>query len=246
MHSVRAVLREPERHLHGHARMAGTAALMWGLNQSATYTQVRNAIFSTVDPIFALRTDGPNPVATGGRLNAAAAVQAFGFAITSTSPTAGAVLSAPPTEFVLNFAQAYNPATVQASDLTVNGIPADFVELTDEDTLTFTFTTNPVATEGLQTMSVAAGAITGMSPIAVSAFTSTFRFDTIPLVVMSISPASGLIVTLPFTFLDVTFNEAVSQASLQTTDLVLSRGTVSGFEILPNTDGRTVRFRSAD
>lgn len=223
--------------------VAGTAALMWSLNPGATYTQIRDAILGTVDPVDALRTNGPTPVATGGRLNAASAVAAVGFAVTTTTPAAGAVVSAPVTEFVVNFSQPYDPASVQASDLTVNGIAATGVVFTDADTLTFTFDTSPVTAEGVQTLAVAAGAINGQNNGAgVSVFTGTFRFDATPLAVTAISPQPGTIVAAPFTFVDVTFNESVNPASVQAADLTASRGSVVGAEVLPNTDGRTVRF----
>lgn len=222
--------------------VTGTAALMWSLNPSATYTQVRSTIFQTVDPNAALAANGPTPVATGGRLNAARAVQAFGFAIASTSPTVGSSVTAPPTTFVVNFSQPYDPNTVQASDFSVNGIAATSVAFTDSDTLTFTFATSPVTAEGVQTMTVAAGAISALTNgNTISAFTGTFRYDTVPLAVVSFGPAPG-IVPLPFTFIDVTFNEAVDPNSLQPTDLVLSRGTVTGAEILAGSNNRTVRF----
>jgi hypothetical protein len=44
------------------------------------------------------------------------------------------------------------------------------------------------------------------------------------------------------TFLDLTFNEPVNPASVAAGDLTLSRGTVTGAEVLPDTDNRTVRY----
>jgi PKD repeat protein len=223
--------------------VAGAAALMWGLNPAATYTQVRDAIFQTVDPITALRTTGPTPVATGGRLNAARAVQAFGFAVAATTPAAGSSVNTPPTDFVVHLTQPYDPASVQASDLTVNGVAATSVVLTDPDTLTFSFAASPVIAEGVQTITVAAGAVSSLpNGNAVAAFAGTFRYDTVALAVASISPTPGSIVPLPFTFIDVTFNEAVSPVSVQATDLILSRGTVAGAEVVAGSNGRTVRF----
>ncbi|MBN9522630.1 VCBS repeat-containing protein, partial [bacterium] len=222
--------------------VAGTAALMLSLNPTATYTQVRNAIFQTVDPITALRTNGPTPVATGGRLNAARAVQAFGFAVAATTPAVGSSVPAAPTAFVVDLTQPYDPASVQASDFVVNGIAATGVTVTDADTLKFTFAASPVTAEGVQTMTVAAGALAALANgTAVSAFTGTFRYDTVPLAVAAVSPAPG-VVPAPFTFLDVTFNEPLDPNSAQAADLTLSRGTVVGAEVLAGTGGRVVRY----
>jgi subtilisin family serine protease len=49
--------------------VAGAAALALGISHGATYQEVRQALFDTVDPDPALRADGPTPVSTGGRLN---------------------------------------------------------------------------------------------------------------------------------------------------------------------------------
>ncbi|MDY3559679.1 S8 family serine peptidase [Gemmata sp. JC673] len=222
--------------------VTGAAALMLSVNPTASYTQIRNAILQTVDPVSALRTNGPTPVATGGRLNVARAVQAVGFTVASTTPAAGAVVSAPPTEFVVDFTQPYAPASVQPSDLTVNGIAATGVALTDTDTLTFTFAASPVTAEGLQTIAIAAGAFDGATSGPVAAFSAAFRYDAVPLAVVSVSPVTGTIVAAPFTFVDVTFNEPVNPTSLQASDLTLSRGTVVGAEVLAGTGGRTMRF----
>lgn len=224
--------------------VTGAAALMLSVNPSATYTQIRNAILQTTDPVSALRTDGPTPVATGGRLNAARAVQAVGFAVASTTPAAGAVVTAPPTEFVIHFSQPYVAGSVQPSDLTVNGIAATDVAFTDADTLTFTFAASPVTAQGLQTIAIAAGALDGLSSGPVSAFSAAFRYDAVPLAVTDVSPVTGTVVTAPFTFVDVTFNETVNSASVQASDLTVSRGTVVGAEVLPG-NGRTVRFSLA-
>jgi subtilisin family serine protease len=223
--------------------VTGTAALMWSLNPSASYTEIRNTILSTVDPISALSVNGPTPVASGGRLDAARAVAAFGFAVADTDPAVGSVTSTPPTSFTVDFTQPYDPTSVQASDFTVNGIPADSVSFTDSATLTFSFATSPVTAQGLQTMAVAPGAISALSTgNAIFEFTGTFRYDAVPLAVVSISPTPGTIIPAPFTFLDVTFNEAVDPTSIQAADLVLSRGTVVAAAVLAGTNNRTVRF----
>ena len=87
--------------------------------------------------------------------------QSLGMAVVSSSPAEGEVVvsTTPPTSFVVNFSDPYDPGTVQPADLEVNGIPADNVALTDDRKLTFSYTTSPIATQGVQTMEIARGAI---------------------------------------------------------------------------------------
>jgi hypothetical protein len=74
-----------------------------------------------------------------------------------TSSCAGLVFTEP-TVFIINLSESVDPATVQPSDLTVNGIPADTFVLTNGNlTITFHFNTSPVVL-GLNTMHIPAGA----------------------------------------------------------------------------------------
>src|SRR5207237_1433092 len=66
-----------------------------------------------------------------------------------------------------------------------------------------------------------------------------FRYDSVMLAVSSTSPANNSVVTLPFTTLDVNFNEPVAAASIGVSDVVLSRGTVTGATAV---DADTVRY----
>ena len=54
--------------------VAGAAALLWAANPSLTWTEVRDAIFDTVDPLAALS----GLTVTGGRLNVASALASLG------------------------------------------------------------------------------------------------------------------------------------------------------------------------
>ena len=154
---------------------------------------------------------------TGGRLNALNTLQQLAILVTSSDPAVDSVVSVLPAQYVLNFSQPYDPASIQTSDFTVNGLPAQAFALTDLDTVTFSFTTSPVTTEGLQTMAIAPDAIavdpnssTLQEPFP--GFTGHFRYDTVPLeIVSTVPPLLGGKFTLPgpFTY-DVTFNETVN------------------------------------
>src|SRR5262249_19770252 len=105
-----------------------------------------------------------------------------GMQVASSTPAAGDIIATPPNDFVIHFSDAYDPTTVDATDLTVNGIAADSVAQTDASTLTFHFDVSPVTTEGLQTMSMAADAVTRLSDgDPLQPFSANFRFDTLRL-----------------------------------------------------------------
>jgi hypothetical protein len=166
--------------------------------------------------------------------------------VTTTVPAVGSVVSNQPTAFTVNVTEPIEPTSLQASDFTVNGIPATNVAYTPgTTTTTFSFSSSPVTTQGLQTMSIPAGAFNSAAagdPVA--AFTGTFRYDTLLLQVVATAPAVGGVFTLPspFTY-DVTFNEPIDPASVQPGDLQLSGiagSTVTAASVLPG--NTTVRF----
>jgi hypothetical protein len=93
-----------------------------------------------------------------------------------TSPTCGSLVTGtPPTDFIITLSDPVDPATVQASDLMVNGIPADSVVVSNGNTtIDFFFNTSPVV-EGVNTMHIPPGAFNcGGGPVA--EFTCTFRY----------------------------------------------------------------------
>jgi extracellular elastinolytic metalloproteinase len=228
-----------------------------------SFTQARDAILAADSALnggadlfeiwtaFARRGLGANAF-TSGSGSGAVTVDftvpvAPSFTVSSTSPAAGSVVfGAPPSQYVVNLSGAVNPATVQPSDFQVNGVPATGAALSNgNQTITFTFGTNPVATQGVQSMHIAAGAFTRLTDgNPVSAFDGTFRYDATLLQVASTSPPAGGVFTAasPATF-DVTFNEPVDPASVQAADLTLSGVTgaaVSGVAVLPG--DTTARF----
>lgn len=224
--------------------VAGTAALAWGLAGSAGYAEIRDAILSSVDPNTDLRTTGPTPVATGGRLNAFKTVQAVGMAVAGSDPTAGSIIDTQPLDFVVHFAHPYDASTVQAGDLTVNGMAASTWTPTDTDTVTFHFAPSPVSTQGLQTMQIAEDALaadpsTGLPDPLIHEWTATFRYDLVRMEVVSTYPA-GPLAGVPMTIFKVNLNEAVDPLSVSESDLTLSQGTVLGYS-LENSD-TTIRF----
>jgi hypothetical protein len=173
-----------------------------------------------------------------------------GFAVTTTSPAVGSVAFTQPTVFTVNVTDPINPASLQPSDFSVNGLAATSVSYVPGSTaVTFTFASTPVTAQGLQTMHVDAGAFARASDGSpVAQFDGTFRYDAVLLQVVSTNPPTpNGVFTLPapFTY-DVNFNEPVDPASVQTTDLTLGGiggAFVSGVTVLPG--NTTARFTLA-
>jgi hypothetical protein len=189
-------------------------------------------------------------VIANGIASSATWIQPFslgGMGVTASSPANGAVVSTPPSSYVISFSEAVESASLQPSDLTVNSIPADHVTLSaDHFTATFTYNTSPTSTQGQETMAIAAGAISKLGDPAttIAAFTASFRYDAVPLQVASTNPPANGTFTLPgpFTY-DVTFNEPINPASVTTASLILSGftgATVTGVSVLPG--NTTARF----
>ncbi|HSV15262.1 MAG TPA: M36 family metallopeptidase, partial [Tepidisphaeraceae bacterium] len=69
-------------------------------------------------------------------------------------------------------------------------------------------------------------------------YTATFGFESQFLQVASTTPANGSLVSLPFTTLDVKFNEPYDPATLGASDLTLSQGTVTNAAVVDSTTAR--------
>jgi hypothetical protein len=99
-----------------------------------------------------------------------------GFSVTNTDPACGSLVTGTaPTDFAVNLSDPLDAGTVQASDFTVNGAPADSFALSNGDqTITFSFDTSPVM-QGENTMQIPAGAFThDGNPVL--EFNCTFRY----------------------------------------------------------------------
>jgi hypothetical protein len=98
-------------------------------------------------------------------------------ACTVTSPSCGLTVFTPPTDFGINLNEPVDPTSVQPSDLTVNGIPADSaVVINGNTTIDFTFNTSP-AVQGPNTMHISAGAFDCGPPVD---FNCIFFFEPTP------------------------------------------------------------------
>jgi hypothetical protein len=168
-----------------------------------------------------------------------------GFSVTTTDPACNSIINTQPTDFVINFSDAVDPTTVQATDFTVNGTPANSFVLGGGNTqVTFHFNSTPV-TLGSNTMHIPAGAINRISDgMPNFDFTCSFCYVVTPLMVTTTVPAVGGTFSPPapgdYNY-DVNFNQAVDPASVQDSDLTLSGNvgaTVTGHSV----NGSTVTF----
>ncbi|MFM8538294.1 MAG: S8 family serine peptidase, partial [Planctomycetaceae bacterium] len=217
-------------------QVAGAAALALSVAPTLSVTDLKNLLLTTADPIPALA----GKTVTGGRLNANALVRALGLTVVSTTPAVGSVVNAPPTTVTITFRNAFDPATLAAGDLAVNGVAATTATVVDPVTARFEFAASPVTMGGQQVMALAAGALTRASDGApLRAFTGSFRYDASPLSVVGTVPAAASIVPLPLTAIDVEFDEDVAAASVAVSDLVVSQGSVASASLV---GPRVVRY----
>ena len=172
-----------------------------------------------------------------------------GFAVTTTDPACNRTVNTQPVDFIVNLSDPASLPSVQATDFTVNGTPANsFVLSNGNATITFHFNSSPVVTQGLQTMHIPAGAILRASDNdPIFEFNCTFCYAITPLQVTSTDPPVGGTFSPPapgdYQY-DVNFNQAVDPASVQTSDLTLTMGSVTAVSVVNgNTTARfTVHF----
>ncbi len=204
--------------------VAGAAALAFSISPpSVSYQTIKDAILNGGDAVAALA----GKTVTGKRLNAYGTLLQLPMIVTASSPATAAVVATPPTDFSITFSHRIASGSLAASALKVNTSFADSVSLSDSRTALFHFNTSPVSNQGIQTISMIAGAVTRVDDNAGSAaFSSSFRYDAQPMQVVSTSPANGSTIAPPLASIDVTFSEAVDPSSIAPADLTINQGTV--------------------
>jgi hypothetical protein len=169
-----------------------------------------------------------------------------GFAVTTSIPACNSVISTQPTDFVIDLSDAVNTGTVQATDFTVNGIPANSFTFQNGDTqITFHFNSSPVTTQGVQTMNIPANAFTRVSDgMGNFEFNCSFCYAITPLQVTTTNPPVGGTFSPPapgdYEY-DVNFNQAIDPASVDISDLTLT-GNVGGSVTAVTVNGSTAQF----
>jgi hypothetical protein len=176
-------------------------------------------------------TDGRVTINGSSQQDAFTDRELVGFAVTSTTPACNSIINTQPTDFIINLSDAVVPATVQATDFTVNGTSANSFVLSNGDTtITFHFNSTPV-TLGSNTMHIPAGAFMRVSDNMPNfEFNCSFCYVVTPLMVTTTNPPDGgtFSPAAPGDYqYDVNFNQAVDPASVTTADLTLT-GNVGG------------------
>jgi hypothetical protein len=141
------------------------------------------------------------------------------FQVTGTDLPDGARLRFAPPTITVNFNDNLLLTTVQASDLTVNGVAATAVSIVDADTVRFTLPSG--LGDGTYTVAIAAGAIQDVQATPLTAFTEHFTLDQTPPRVVSSSIQENDVLpagTLTYT---VTFSEPMNTANLDPSDFQL-------------------------
>jgi hypothetical protein len=203
--------------------VAGVAALLWDYAPYATLGEIRSALLDGTDPIPALA----GITVTGGRVNAHQSMLELGFVVRQVTPQANAILTTPPLSWDVRFSQPFDPSSLDASDLLVNGLPANSVSIVDSSTARFSFNISPVLQPGLQTVSILDQAIERQADAdGVRGTTIPFRYDPSPLQVVTSTPAIGTSATPGLTTISLNWNEPIDPSSLSIRDLVLSQGRV--------------------
>jgi hypothetical protein len=220
------------------------AALMdQGGNPDNTFGVGPDRIFGTSDDVdvdFGSDVFVKNEGFTGAQdaLNAIAfglstGIVDTGMVVVDSSPQAGQQVTVPPTDFVLQFIDPYRTdVPISPAAFSVNGVPASRVEQTSENEITFIFDASPVTQQGLQTMTLAGGAVVRASDgDPVESFTATFGYDQLLMEVVGTQPNEQFI-ELPLTRFSVSVNEPYDPDSVGIDDLQLSQGEVVGFELV--------------
>ena len=203
--------------------VTGAVALAKSVFPDATLEEIKSAILGGVDPV----DDLTNTTLSGGRLNLVGMIRELGMSVDSSDPANGSVTFEPLRDFTITFAHPVNPSSVEPADLVVNGRRADSFTIVAPDRIVFRFNTSPITSEGMQSMSVAAGAVTRLADgEGTVAYDATFRYDQLPMEVVATTPTDGSLVQLPLVSYEIDLNEPFSPASLSRTDLVLSQGEV--------------------
>ena len=163
---------------------------------------------------YVLRVQG----ATGG---------AAPFEVTGSGPVDGDLLSSYPGAYRVDFSSPLLLTSIDASDLSVNGISADSVTLVDQDTLEFSI--NPAAAgEGDYTVTLSAGSLVNLSGQLVEGFSASFRVDTTPpSVTFDSASAAGGVLAADGVAVTVGFSESLDAAGLGIEDVQL-RNTQTG------------------
>jgi hypothetical protein len=157
-----------------------------------------------------------------------------GLTVVNSTPADGSVVSSAPSDITLTLSDPADPASVNANPgaLTVDGTNASGVSEDATNTILIYHFTSPISGLGLHRIQLAADAFTRASDgVPNDAFDAQFRYDPNPITVVSSSPASGADLPSALTSVVLTFSKVFDPASIRTSNLVLSQGTVTAVSV---------------
>ena len=149
--------------------------------------------------------------------------------VISVTPESGATEVNVGTQVIVNFSEAMNPATINISSFTLNGVSAtiDYSEITNTATLTPAVGLADATTY----TAIVKGGSSGVTDLAGNYMTSDFSWsfttlstpvDTTPPTVISMTPANGATEVNVGTQVVVTFSEAMDPATINTSTFMLN------------------------
>jgi hypothetical protein len=151
-----------------------------------------------------------------------------------------------PTQMTITLSSDVLPTSVDANDLTINGVPATGVTIVAANVLRFDLP--PVQATGSYEATIAAGALTSLQNIPVSSFLTRFTVDsTGPRVIASSIQDNDLVSGGTFTY-TAQFDESLATLNLDATDvrLVADGSSISiapdAFNYDPGTSTLTVQY----
>lgn len=140
--------------------------------------------------------------------------------VSAASIAEGVTLTAWPESIVLDFSTSVLLSSVQAADLTVNGVPAGAVAIVDGNTLSFDIS-GQLQGDGPYTIGLAAGALRSLAGEASAAYSLNWTLDSTSPVVIASSIFPGAIVEPGDRTYTVSFSEPLDASGLGPEDIAL-------------------------
>src|SRR5262249_10162814 len=141
------------------------------------------------------------------------------FAVSATDPPNGIRTRVAPTGITVDFNDTVLLTTLQASDLTIDGVPSPSLTVVDGNTAIFAVPGS--VAEGNHVIQIAAGAIKDVQNTPIQAYTGSFFLDLTPPRIVGISLQEGAVVEAGDLTYTVTFSEAMDTANLDNSDFSL-------------------------
>ena len=154
------------------------------------------------------------------------------FAVATSTPADGALLAVYPTTYSIHLSQPVLLGSVDASDLTIDGVAAGGVTIVDPQTLQFDVASISHG-DAVYIVSMDAGSLTSLSGMPLEAFTASFDSDSTSPRVATSSVAEGDVVPVGALVYRVGFSEQLATDQLGPEDVVLQE-TVSGASVVPD------------